>query len=164
MKPCAKPALERRDTGQPYLDKLFNAAVDCTGDQSPDNWEPKGIKHINGKCGRQCKCKTSTNGKEIKSNTGLTWKLKTFQEAGTLKDDSFWHSAYIKELSWEFVVDNNLQKNQFDCFLFPTAFSDEVKINKKPFKTPAAAKKHCEKYLNRVIKGVQKKLNTFPLI
>lgn len=45
-----------RTTGQPYLDRLFNAAVACTGDWMPGHWGYRGQLHLLGKC-KRCKAK-----------------------------------------------------------------------------------------------------------
>ena len=41
---------KKRVTNQPYLDSLFNAAVECTGQDMPGNWEWKGRAHLDGTC------------------------------------------------------------------------------------------------------------------
>lgn len=37
-----------------YLDMLFKAAKECTGDPTPDRWEWRGILHLRGLC-KRCK-------------------------------------------------------------------------------------------------------------
>lgn len=38
------------DPNKSYLDQLFEAAKECTGDSMPDMWEPRGLDHLNGRC------------------------------------------------------------------------------------------------------------------
>lgn len=45
-----EPEKPPRDTGQPYLDRLFNAAVECTGEDHPDMWEWRGRQHLMKRC------------------------------------------------------------------------------------------------------------------
>lgn len=87
----------------------------------------------------------------------LNWKRKTFHDTIVKEEeDMCWHSAKVKALRWEFVVDNTESINKYDCYLFPTNSSDDVKINKRAFKTAQAAKNFCNRYLLRTIAAVQK--------
>jgi hypothetical protein len=44
---------------QPYLSPLLAAAQACVGIGTPDGWEAIGRKHLNGKCGSECKIRAT---------------------------------------------------------------------------------------------------------
>ena len=85
----------------------------------------------------------------------LVWKERKSSDGS-----GGWCEAYIKEIEWTLVVDQNdpLKKKPWHAFLWAGKTGDELRISTKGYPTKEAAKKFCEAYVRKAARQLAKYL------
>jgi hypothetical protein len=83
----------------------------------------------------------------------LNWKKKYLGDKS-----GYWYESRVKSIDWTYVVDTDYDNGLYGCFLFVSAFADEVQISKKKYKTLEAAQNFCQDHIVTIASNLQKEI------